>query len=106
MNLNTMGKPNSARGHSDHKPVPSKPAEKCPCKDGSGTTETIQTVVASVDVSTFLRAVTLDLDTALMVVDYSSITNKVGQECCALRGANASLVSTADLLFAHHKLRC
>ena len=98
-------KPNSDRGHSDPQPVPSKPGEKCPCKDGSGTQDTIQEVT-SVDVSTLLRVVTIDLDTLFRVVDCTSCPSRFGQETSASRGVNASLPSTADLLFAHHKLRC
>ena len=93
------------RGHSDHKPAPSKPGEKCPCKDGSGQSEKIQTEVTSADASTLLRALTADLVVPFAVVGGTSCSIQSGHEYAASRGSNASL-STADLLFAHHNLRC
>ncbi len=93
-------------GHSDHKPAPSKPTEKCPCKDGSGQDEKIQTEVTSADASTLLRALTSDLVVPFAVVGGTSCPTQFGPESTAARGPNASLPSTADLLFSHHNLRC
>ena len=97
-------KTNSDRGHSDQNPAPSKPSGKCPCKDDSGKSEKIQTGVASVDVSIFLRTVTLDLNATF--VDCTSCQSQFGHVCCTAPWAYASLLSTDDLLFSHHKLRC
>jgi len=102
----TPAAPDTDHNRPDHKPVPSKPVEKCPCKDGSGKPETIQTEVTSVDVSTFLRFVTHDLDLPDAIVGCTSCPTQIGKETSALRGSCASRLTTADLLFAHHKLRC
>ena len=99
-------KPSSGRGQSDQNPTPSKPSGKCPCKDDSGKTETIQTGVASADVSTFLRVVTLDLNATFAVGFCTSCTSEYWLERSSAQGSIASLLSTDDLLFSHHKLRC
>lgn len=96
-------KPNPDRDHSDHKPAPSKPGGKCPCKEGSGKSATISTGATAVDVSTLVRTASLDLDTSFSVVDCNCHPTL---ERSAARGSCASLLSTADLLFSHHKLRC
>jgi hypothetical protein len=93
-------------GHSDHKPVPSKPTEKCPCKDGAGDPDKIQTEVTSADASTLLRALTSDLVVPFAAVGGTSCSIQFGPESAISRGPNASLLSTADLLFSHHNLRC
>lgn len=93
-------------GHSDHKPAPSKPTENCPCKDGSGKSEKIQTEVTSADASIVLRALTSDLVFPFAVVGGTTCSTQFAPETATSRGPNASLPSTADLLFAHHNLRC
>lgn len=94
------------RGRIDHKPVPAKPTEKCPCKGGTCKPATIQSEVTSADAATVLRTLTV-----ANVLPFAS----VGGTCCLvqavmdfayLRGANTAYPSTADLLFAHHNLRC
>lgn len=94
------------RGHTDHKPAPSKPAEKCPCKDGAGQSEKIQTEVTSADASTVLRTLTFDVVLPFAFLDTTFCPTQFGRESAASRGPNASLPSTADLLFSHHNLRC
>jgi hypothetical protein len=94
------------RDHSDHKQAPSKPGEKCPCKDGSGTPEKIQTEVTGTDATTVLRALTSDLVFPFAVVGCTACSTQFGPENAAFRGPNASFLSTADLLFSHHNLRC
>lgn len=94
------------RDHSDHKHAPSKPGEKCPCKDGSGKPEQIQTEVTSADATTVLRTLTYDLVFPFAVVGGTSCSTQCGPETAVSRGPNASLLSTADLLFSHHNLRC
>lgn len=94
------------RGHSDHKPAPSKPGEKCPCKDDSSKSKAVEAETISVGASTFLRALTLDLVGPFLTVDGASCLTRLSQEALGSRGWNASFLSTADLLFAHHNLRC
>ncbi len=94
------------RGHSDHKQPPSKPAEKCPCKDSPGKPEKIQTEVTGTDASTVLRILTSDLVLPFAVAGGTSCPAWVGPEATTSRGPNASLPSTDDLLFSHHNLRC
>lgn len=95
-----------AKPGSDQKPAPSKPAEKCPCQDDPGAQERIQTEVTSVDVSALIRAVTLDHGTLFTVSDCTSGLTELGRAISAQRLPNTSRLSTADLLFAHHNLRC
>lgn len=101
-------KPNASRDTEDSKPAPapSKPGGKCPCKDDAGETATDHTVVASFDISSFLRTVELDYSTAHAVVGGILCTAHVCQVSDPSRGRNAALPSTSDLLFAHHNLRC
>ena len=99
-------KPSSDQGQSNQKPAPSKPSGKCPCKDDSGKAETIQSEVTSVDVSTFLRAVTLDYNATFAVGFCTSCTAEFWLERTSALGSGASLLSTDALLFSHHKLRC
>jgi hypothetical protein len=94
------------RGHSDHKPAPSKPGEKCPCKDDSSKSKAVEAETLSVGASTLLRVLTLDFFAPFLTVDGTSCLTRLSQEALGSRGWNASLLSTADLLFAHHNLRC
>jgi hypothetical protein len=94
------------RGHSDHKQAPSKPAEKCPCKDGSGKTEQIQAEVTGTDASSVLRTLTSDLVLTFAVGGGTSCPAQLGLGSATSRGPNASLPSTDDLLYSHHNLRC
>ena len=99
-------KPQSDHQQSDQKPDPSKPSGKCPCKDDLGKAETIPREVASVDVSTFLQAMTLDLNATFAVGFCTSCTTEFWLERSSAQGSGASLLSTDALLFSHHKLRC
>ena len=96
---------NQARGH-DHKQTPLKPAEKCPCKGDSGKADKIQTEVTSADAWTLLRALSSHSVVPFELVDGTSRPIVFEQVAASCRGPNASLPSTADLLFSHHKLRC
>ena len=90
---------------SDHKPVPSKPGEKCPCKDGSEKPELISPEVTSLDLSSFLRTIALDLLASFTLTDAGCLTAEVSHQSVAwLIGGTPS--PTDELLFSHHKLRC
>jgi hypothetical protein len=94
------------RKHSDEAPAPSKPGDKCPCKDGSGKPQAVPAGAASAEFSTLLRAVaSLDLPTP-SGLDADLLPAPCGVESDQGRGPNAALPSTADLLFAHHNLSC
>ena len=90
----------------DPKPAPTKPGEKCPCKDDSGKSATNRAEVISFDVTSFLRTAVLHLLTLLAVVDGTDYPTQDRQWSDTSRGWNAALPSTADLLYAHHNLRC
>jgi hypothetical protein len=98
-------RPSSDRGHSDPKPAPSKPGEKCPCKDDSTKSYWVVAETISTDTTTFLRTLAFDFVATFLTVESTSCLNQVSQDADCPRGSNASL-STADLLFAHHNLRC
>lgn len=101
-----QAEPTHERGPSDHKPADTpKPGEKCPCKDRAGAAEKIQTEVTSADTQTLLRVLTADLLVPSAVVEGSAIPTP-SRSGSSPRGANTSLPSTADLLYAHHNLRC
>jgi hypothetical protein len=104
---------NSAKSSVDHsqtnnpRPLPHKPAQpgdQCPCKGSPDTTKTAPTKAESPDVSQVLRILTLDLP--LLTTGQLTQQCQSGLEGDRLRGRNASRTSTADLLFAHHNLRC
>lgn len=99
-------KPIPDRGHSDPQPVPSKPGEKCPCKDGLATSNMVQTESVSPEVTTFLRALSFDLAAPFALLDFAARLAPLAQEFPVDPGSNASTLSTADLLYAHHNLRC
>lgn len=97
--------------HSDHtkKSVPQKPsapAEKCPCKDGSSQSQTVQTESSSGDVTTFLRLLALDADPLFDALTASDIATLLPNISGERRGTDHSRLTTADLLYAHHNLRC
>ncbi|MBP3960551.1 hypothetical protein J8F10_35450 [Gemmata sp. G18] len=85
---------------------PTTPSEKCPCKDGSSQSQTVQTESASGDVTTFLRLLALDADPlfdALTAGEVAALLPETSRERC---GTDHSRLTTADLLYAHHNLRC
>lgn len=95
-------------GHKGHpaKPAPSspKPGDHCPCKHHAGDTPTIRAESASADLSSLLRAATApDLVAPFALV--ADLLSKASLPSVA-RGADTPRLSTADLLFAHHNLRC
>lgn len=98
-------KPEANRGHADPNPAPSEPGEKCPCKDGTSPAKTAQTETLSPDTSTVLRALTLDLVGPVLALD-AACPAQPGADLDGTRAWNAAPLSTADLLFAHHNLRC
>lgn len=83
-----------------------KPGDKCPCKDGSDKPETVPTEMVSADVSALLRVLTLDFVAPFTTVFASCGLTPLGQDAVGSPHPNATLLSTADLLFAHHNLRC
>lgn len=92
---------------SHSKPAPQKPSEKCPCKDKDSAAKVAPTESVSADVASLLRlALSLDAGNALVVECLSSLSAGLKFPVDPLRGPNASLVSTDELLFAHHNLRC
>jgi hypothetical protein len=94
-------------GHPDPAPSPPKPGDKCPCKDHhAGKSQAVPAVSASAETSTLLRAVTsLDLPVPSGTAA-DLFPARCGPEPDLARRPNASLPSTADLLFAHHNLSC
>ena len=98
-----------AKSDPGHKSAPSnhgRPAEKCPCQDGPGKAPTAQADSTHSDLSTFLR--TLAFDTTGPSVHPSSgvtVASFVGG-CDGTRCLDHPLLTTAELLYAHHKLRC
>ena len=99
-------KPSPDRDHGGQKPAPSKPGDKCPCKDDPSKTDSAQAATLSADVSTFLRTLTFDLAALFETAEGAFRLIQCDRSFDDSRGPNAPLVSTADLLFAHHKLRC
>ncbi len=96
------GRDSSASGsHSPGEQRPSEPA-KCPCKDGPAKVAAVPEAPASTaDAMTLLTAgiVTLELPMGL------DATLRVARSAPRFVNRSSSL-STADLLFAHHNLRC
>lgn len=95
--------PNPDQRHDDQKPAPSKPGEKCPCKDSSDEPRAVQPAATTTDVVTLWRAV--DLVVPFVIVDCTVCPTQFSQQA-VWRASNAPSLSTADLLFAHHNLRC
>ena len=103
----TPAKSDSDQKPAPTKPVPSKPGQptdKCPCKDGSGKPQLTQAEPTQADLSTFLRALTLDVS-----VPFASPVAETVSEADGLNAGRwpGHAPSPADeLLYAHHKLRC
>lgn len=99
-------KSDADEGHRDPKPAPPKPGEKCPCKGGTSKAKTAQTETLSAAVSTVLRALTLDLLSPFLTVDTTACPNLAVVQLDGSPGGGSVPLSTADLLYAHHNLRC
>lgn len=97
-----------AKADPSQKPVPSKPghpADKCPCKDGGGEPQTTEAESVPTVVLNFLRALTLDPVAPFM----SSAIGETISSC--VDGQDGwryppHPLATAELLYAHHNLRC
>lgn len=87
-------------------PAAPKPADKCPCKDGSSKDRTDQTETFSTDVAALLRTLSLDLVASALLLEHPCDVADAGADPGGTRGSSAAPLSTADLLFAHHNLRC
>jgi hypothetical protein len=92
-------------GHAGHKPLPSQPCEKCPCKDGSEQAKLALSEATSADLSSFLRAVALDLLASFVAVGAAHPVAEVSHQS-DLWLTGGSPPPTDELLFSHHKLRC
>lgn len=98
-----------AKSDSDPKPAPTKPGhptDKCPCKDGGSEPQTTQVEPTQSDVATFLRSLTLDtvapFDVPTSFVDVVSGLGGLDRRI----DIGAPTLTTAELLYAHHMLRC
>lgn len=90
------GQAQKAPGHKPGDPT------KCPCKDGSGKTITVPEVTsAQVDSITQFASPLAALDVPLSLVVVAD-ASRSGQRF----DHTSSSLSTSDILFAHHKLRC
>ncbi len=74
---------------------------KCPCKDAAPTVATVPEVVAGSADSLTLLSVFATFDLSLTLVGPAGVPRPA-----ARFDFRSSSVSTADLLFAHHNLRC
>ena len=87
---------------------PAAPADKCPCKDGSDQPQTTQAESTQTGIATFLRTLTLDLDTVSPFgtpTALDAVVSGPGGSAC-WPGAVGPHLTTAELLYAHHNLRC
>ena len=96
---------NSDPGQKSAPSKPAAPADKCPCKDGSDKTQTAQLESAQGGLSSFLRVIALDLDTVGPFGIPTAVASGPCGSACRSRAAGPHL-TTAELLYAHHKLRC
>jgi hypothetical protein len=89
----------------DQNPKPSKPTEKCPCKDSSNDPTTTKTGSSSNDTTT---PRTTSFEPVIPSFGFANLTPSLQARYrdSSVRGVNASLPSSSDLLFAHHNLRC
>ncbi|AMV27036.1 hypothetical protein VT84_21720 [Gemmata sp. SH-PL17] len=93
--------------HTEHS-APQKPAtptEKCPCKSATDQSHTVQTESVQSDLSTFLRLLALDVSVLFDGPSASDIA-LVLPSTSSERATDSSRLTTADLLYAHHNLRC
>jgi hypothetical protein len=106
----TLAKQIPEHRSADTKSVPAepepKPGEKCPCKDSSSNPRTIQTQALSPDGSTVLRLLACDLVAHFAPFALASQLAQTGLDANRPSCWNALSLSTAELLYAHHNLRC
>ncbi|VTR95383.1 unnamed protein product [Gemmata massiliana] len=84
---------------------PAAPTEKCPCKSATDQSQTVQSEPTQSDLSTFLRLLALDVSALLdgpSTGDIALVLSGTSGE----RATDSSRLTTADLLYAHHNLRC
>ena len=84
---------------------PGHPTDKCPCKDGSEKPQTLQADPTQTTLSTFLRAIALEVPVPFISLIAVETLSEAGSLDC--RGwPGHALLSTDELLYAHHNLRC
>ncbi|MBA4190961.1 MAG: hypothetical protein C0467_23490 [Planctomycetaceae bacterium] len=84
---------------------PGQPKDKCPCKDGSDKAATTQAESAQPDVSTFLRILTFDDHPSFAHSGVKALAYCTRDLDCRWGGGHP-LLTTAELLYTHHNLRC
>ncbi|MCE9562393.1 MAG: hypothetical protein K8U57_10095 [Planctomycetes bacterium] len=84
---------------------PDQPKDKCPCKDGSDKAPTTQAESAQPDVSTFLRILTFDHNPSFAPSGVEAVAYCV-RELDGRWGGGHPLLTTSELLYTHHNLRC
>jgi hypothetical protein len=90
----------------EQKPSPHKPGEKCPCKDSASQVKA-PAQLEGTELSSLLRLATaFDLGLFVLAPFVSTLACDFGTEGDRSRGHVAAGLSTDDLLFAHHNLRC
>ncbi len=83
---------------------PGHPTDKCPCKDGTGKIPIAQPESTQTAVSTFLLALALHAVASLDAPATEAVgPSRDGAFCSHGPGAR---LTTSDLLYAHHNLRC
>lgn len=97
--LSSEQKPASEKPDSDQKPV-----EKCPCKDGAGKTPITQPETTQSATSALLQTLTLE---AIAPFDLPATeTDACGCDESSLSHYFCAHLTAAELLYAHHNLRC
>ena len=105
-----VAKPSPDHSNASTKTAPAEPepksGEQCPCKDTSSNPRTIQTHTLSPDGATVLRLLAYDL--VAQFAPFGVVSQLLQADLDANTPAcwNASSLSTAELLYAHHNLRC
>lgn len=91
----------------DQKPSPQKPSEKCPCKDHAYKAVATTADSASSDVSSLLRLVaSFDFGILAPFNPFCAATRALCKGADRSRDRCEAALSTDDILFAHHNLRC
>jgi hypothetical protein len=85
---------------------PGKPDGPCPCKSGSVKVEATKTAITSLDADELFRIVSLDLILPGPLSGAAILTLVGGDRSDTDPGGLACSLSSSDLLFWHHKLRC
>ncbi len=87
-------------------PKPGQPAEKCPCKDASSKPQTFHAESTLGELSTFLRLLTLDPVATCVTATAGESVMSCPDGSDRRRGSHRARLTTAELLYAHHNLRC